>query len=98
MQSAGFRILVSGLHSNSVASALDGLHNLRHILLAGIVVGSFDHHTHNRLRTRFTDKDTASIPQCLGYGLDCCLHCITSIIFRLVRIPSPVLAYLLKII
>ena len=76
MQSAGFRILASGLRSNSVASALNGLHNLRHILLASVVVGSFDHHTHNRLRTRFTDKDTTSVTQCLGYGLDYCLHCL----------------------
>ena len=75
MQSAGFRILVSGLHSNSVASALDGLHNLRHVFLAGIVVGSLHHHTHDRFSAGLTDKDTASVAQCLGYGLDCCLHC-----------------------
>lgn len=75
MQSAGFRILVSSLHSNSITPALDSLYDLRHILLAGVVVGSLHHHTHDRFRARFTDKDTASVTQCLGYGLDCCLHC-----------------------
>ena len=39
------------------------------------MIRCLDHHTHNRLRTRFTDKDTAGVTQCLGYGLDCCLHC-----------------------
>ena len=58
----------------SVSLILDNFHDLRHILLAGIVVGSLHHHTHDRLRARLTDKDTASVTQCLGYGLDCCLH------------------------
>ena len=38
------------------------------------MVRCFHHHTHDRLRAGFTDKDTASVTQCLGYGLDCCLH------------------------
>lgn len=75
MQSAGFHILVSGLRSNSVASALNGLHDLRYILLAGVVVRSFHHHTHNRLSTRLAHQNTASVTQCLGYGLDRFLHC-----------------------
>ena len=33
--------------SNSVTSALDSLHNLRHILLAGIVVRCFHHYAHD---------------------------------------------------
>lgn len=101
-------IAVSRLHSNSVTLALDDLHDLRHIFLAGIVIRGFHHHAHQRFRAGLADQNAASVAQCLGYGLDCCQHCfiilcsflasITSIIFRLVRIPSPVLAYLLKII
>ena len=39
------------------------------------MVGGFHHHTHDRFSAGLTDKDTASVTQCLGYGLDCCLHC-----------------------
>ena len=62
-------IAVSRLHSNSVAFGLDELHDLRHILLAGIVVRGFHHHADNRLSTRLTHQNTAGIPQCLGYFL-----------------------------
>ena len=46
--------------SNSVASALDGLHDLRHILLAGAVVGCFHHDAHDRFGTRLTHENATS--------------------------------------
>ena len=50
------RILVHGQHppqhsaSDGVTLALDGLHDLRDIFLAGVVVGGFHHHAHQGLR------------------------------------------------
>ena len=72
MRLAGYRVLVSDLHSNSVAPVLDDLHDLRHILLAGVVVRGFHHYAHQRLRTGLTDKDTTGIAQCFCHRPDCC--------------------------
>ena len=74
MQSAGFRILVSSLHSNSITPALDSLYNLRHILLAGIVVGSFHHHADKRLGAGLAHQNAAGIAQCFSHSLDGLLH------------------------
>lgn len=67
-------IAVSRLHSNSVALVLDDLHDLRDVLLAGIVVGSLHHHTHDRLRARLAHQNTTGIAQCFSHSLDCLLH------------------------
>jgi hypothetical protein len=67
-------IAVSRLHSDRVALVLDDLHDLRHILLAGIVVRCFHHHAHQRLSAGLTDENTADIAQSLCNGLDCLLH------------------------
>lgn len=59
---------------NSVASALNGLYNLRNILLAGIVVGSFHHHADKRLGARLAHQNTTGITQCFSHSFDSCLH------------------------
>ena len=59
---------------SSVASALDSLHDLRNVLLAGVVVGGLHHHADHRLGAGLPDKDAAGIAQCLGHRLDSGLH------------------------
>lgn len=74
MRLAGYRVLVSDLHSSSVAPVLDDFHDLRNILLAGVVVRGFHHYAHQRLRTGLADKDTTGIPQRFCHSLDRLLH------------------------
>ena len=69
-----YTLVCTALHLNNVALGLDDLHDLRNILLAGIVVGSLHHHTDKRLGAGLTDKDTAGVTQCLSYSPDCLLH------------------------
>ena len=43
--------------SNSVTLALDDLHDLRDIFLAGIMVRCFHHHTNDRLSAGLTNQN-----------------------------------------
>ena len=60
--------------SDSVPLILNDLHDLRNILLAGIMVRSFHHHAHDRLRAGLAHQNTAGVAQCFCNCLDCNLH------------------------
>ena len=75
------RILVHGQHppqhsaSDGVTLALDGLHDLRDIFLAGVVVGSLHHHADKGLGAGLTNQNTSGIAQRFSHSLDGLLHC-----------------------
>ena len=52
---------------DNVALVLDDFHDLRDILLAGIMVRSFHHHADNRLGAGLTHQNTASITRYFCY-------------------------------
>ena len=70
------RILVHGQHppqhsaSDGVTLALDGLHDLRDIFLAGVVVGSLHHHADKGLGAGLTNQNTSGIAQRFSHSLD----------------------------
>ena len=62
----GKKYISAKLALDGVTLALDDLHDLRDILLAGIMVRCFHHHAHDRLSAGLTHQNTTSITQCLG--------------------------------
>ena len=64
--------------SNSVASALDSLHDLRHILLAGIVVGSLYHDAHDRFCAGLAHQNTTGVAKCISHILDSACTALSS--------------------
>ena len=60
--------------SDNVALAFNDLHDLRHILLAGVVVKGFYHHANDRFGAGLTNQNTSGIAQRFCNCLDCLLY------------------------